>query len=137
MDMMIIRRRIFDPLKQSWKDEELPTLTLRMRGSVNNVTSPTPIASVFVPYGSPAPEQMSWLIARSRFYAGSPETKFSIVHSVLGTVDEVYFEAPGEEVLTSGKYPVYSFPSGSVTVYLTTPGSALRGFGVSMEGPTV
>ncbi len=137
MEQVIVRRKIFDPAKQRWIDEELPTYTLRMFGRTNSVTASTPIASAVVPPGSPATDTRSWLIARCRFYAGSPETKFSIVHSLYGTVDEVYFESPGEEVVTAGKLAPYTFPSGEVKVYLTTPGSAKSGFGVSMEGPVL
>ncbi len=137
MEQVIVRRKVFDPLKQRWVDEELPTYTIRLFGKVNNVTEPTLIASATIPTGSPPTDRMSWLVARSRFYAGSPETLFSIVHSELGTVDEVYFESPGDEVVTAGEFAPYTLPSGEVRVYLTTPGSAKRGFGVSMEGPVL
>jgi len=132
----IERKKLFDTAKQEYVDEPLPTYTAKVAGFVRNVTTATPLISTPVYPGSPY-RPMTWMVNRFRVFTGSPETLFAVVHSRLGTVDRIYFEAPGQETDLAGdmRAPVYAFGPGTVKVYLDTPGSCARGFGVSMEGP--
>jgi len=93
------------------------------------------IASHYVGMGSPSTVAKTWTVQRARFFAGSPDTIFSVVHSRLGSVDPVYLEAPGGQLdlMESG---VYKFGPGSVRIRMHLAGSTPRvGFGVSFEGP--
>jgi len=135
MEVKITRQQVFDPAKQSWVDEELPTISVDRAGSVRNVTAATLLASHYVGYGSPHTVEKVWRIFRARFFAGSPQTLFSVVHSRYGSIDQIYFESPGEQTDLALINPVYIFRPGSVNFWLATPGSAPRGFGVSVGGP--
>ena len=135
MTEVIVKKRIFNPATQSWVDEELPVLTIKRMGWARAYAAGAIIASHYVGYGSPATIQKIWVVQRARFFTGSPDAIFSVVHSRLGSVDPIYFESPGEQLdlLESG---VYKFGPGSVRVRMHLAGSTPRtGFGVSFEGP--
>lgn len=134
-NLVIFRKKVFDPLKQTWMDEAIPTVTTKRHGWVRSATAATVLASHYVLPGSPITVQRSWMILRLRAFSGSPETRFSIVHSRLGTIDQIYFESPGEETNISAGMPIYALHTGTVKAYLHTPGSAYSGYGVSLEGP--
>jgi len=137
LPVKLFRAQKLDLAKGEWVDEFIPTETVKRRGWVRNVAAATLLASHYVKPGSPETVDRTWLITRARFWAGSPETVFSIVHSREGSIDQIYFESPGEQTDISQIGFVYAFPTGSVKAYLETPGSALRGFAVSLEGPEV
>ena len=135
MSQVIMRKKVFDPAKQSFRDEEIPTVTIKRMGWARAYAETAIIASHYVGYGSPSTIAKTWIVQRARFFAGSPDTLFRVHHTRLGDVDMVYFESPGEQLdlLESG---VYKFPPGSVWIIMHLAGSTPRaGFGVSFEGP--
>jgi len=135
MAQVIMRKRVFNPATQQWIDEEIPTVTIKRMGWARAYAAGAIIASHYVGYGSPSTVQKTWLVQRARFFTGSPDAIFSVVHSRLGSIDVVYFEAEGGQLdlLESG---VYKFGPGSVAVKMHLAGSTPRaGFGASLEGP--
>ncbi|MDI6814129.1 MAG: hypothetical protein QMD10_11420 [Desulfitobacteriaceae bacterium] len=135
MSQIAFRKKLFNPATQMWQDEALPTVTVKRMGWARAYSAGAVIASHYVGMGSPSTVAKTWIIQRARFFAGSPDTILSVVHSRLGSIDAVYFESPGEQLdfLESG---VYKFPPGSVRFVMHLAGSTPRvGFGISVEGP--
>ena len=134
MSQVIMKKKVFNPAVQGWVDEEIPTVTVKRMGWARAYAAGAIIASHYVAMGSPSTVAKTWMVQRARFFAGSPDTIFSIVHSRLGSIDTVYFESAGEQLdlLEAG---VYRFSPGSVRIRMHLAGSTPRvGFGVSLEG---
>ena len=115
-------RRFFDPQRNAYVDELLPTTTLKLKGPLKRGFIRAPRGTILGYYrvtGSHYQEAQgtySLRITRASIFAGSREAMWAIRHSRQGTVDVLHFPVPGQQViLGEPNKPVYTFGPGTVT----------------------
>jgi hypothetical protein len=123
-DRFFTVKRFLDPESNppTYKDEELPTQTVKFQGHSRKVRERAPhgttLGSVRLTgsYYETALGTYSLRVTRVSVFSGSRNNAWHIRHSRQGTVDVIDFPSPGQHVNLGGPYePVYSFGPGTVT----------------------